>query len=141
MSGSALRRSIGWLGHDLQLYPELTARENLSFFVRLSGTDNPATFVDRALEYLTVNRDAQSFIYLQVMDTHTPFDPPSPQRGKTQQKPLPLPYRSKFCGTWALRIGQPLMRESRLSLTTCIRAFSLWSQLPLTPAMVWRNRY
>ena len=24
-----LRRRLGWLGHDLQLYPELTARENL----------------------------------------------------------------------------------------------------------------
>lgn len=30
--GSALRASIGVLGHDLFLYPELTARENLSFF-------------------------------------------------------------------------------------------------------------
>ncbi len=30
--GAALRAQIGMLGHDLFLYPELTARENLSFF-------------------------------------------------------------------------------------------------------------
>jgi heme exporter protein A len=48
-AGAALRRSIGWLGHDLQLYAELTARENLSFFARLSGSRDPGAFVDRAL--------------------------------------------------------------------------------------------
>ena len=31
-SGAGLRASIGVLGHDLFLYPELTARENLAFF-------------------------------------------------------------------------------------------------------------
>ena len=48
-AGAALRRSIGWLGHDLQLYPELTARENLHFFARLSGIATPAAVVARAL--------------------------------------------------------------------------------------------
>jgi ABC-type multidrug transport system ATPase subunit len=33
--GAALRASIGVLGHDLFLYPELTARENLEFFAGL----------------------------------------------------------------------------------------------------------
>jgi heme ABC exporter ATP-binding subunit CcmA len=33
--GPALRASIGVLGHDLFLYPELTARENLEFFAGL----------------------------------------------------------------------------------------------------------
>jgi heme exporter protein A len=33
----ALRGRIGVLGHDLFLYPELTARENLSFFAALYG--------------------------------------------------------------------------------------------------------
>ncbi len=32
---AALRRRLGWLGHDLQLYSELTARENLRFFATL----------------------------------------------------------------------------------------------------------
>jgi heme exporter protein A len=48
-AGAALRRSIGWLGHDLQLYPELTARENLQFFARLSGVATAGAAVDRAL--------------------------------------------------------------------------------------------
>jgi ABC-type multidrug transport system ATPase subunit len=34
-SGAALRARIGVLGHDLFLYPELTARENLAFFAGL----------------------------------------------------------------------------------------------------------
>jgi heme ABC exporter ATP-binding subunit CcmA len=37
-SGAALRRAIGVLGHDLFLYPELTARENLAFFAGLHGS-------------------------------------------------------------------------------------------------------
>jgi heme ABC exporter ATP-binding subunit CcmA len=36
--GAALRARIGVLGHDLFLYPELTARENLSFFAGLYGS-------------------------------------------------------------------------------------------------------
>ncbi len=35
--GPALRARIGVLGHDLFLYPELTARENLAFFAGLYG--------------------------------------------------------------------------------------------------------
>ncbi len=34
---AALRARIGVLGHDLFLYPELTARENLEFFAGLHG--------------------------------------------------------------------------------------------------------
>jgi linearmycin/streptolysin S transport system ATP-binding protein len=33
--GAPVRARIGMLGHDLYLYPELTARENLAFFARL----------------------------------------------------------------------------------------------------------
>jgi heme exporter protein A len=35
--GAALRARIGVLGHDLFLYPELTAHENLAFFAGLHG--------------------------------------------------------------------------------------------------------
>lgn len=35
--GPALRGRLGVLGHDVSLYPELTARENLTFFGRLFG--------------------------------------------------------------------------------------------------------
>jgi ABC-type multidrug transport system ATPase subunit len=37
VSAPALRARIGVLGHDLFLYPELTARENLAFFAALYG--------------------------------------------------------------------------------------------------------
>jgi heme exporter protein A len=37
VAGPSLRSRIGVLGHDLFLYPELTARENLAFFAGLYG--------------------------------------------------------------------------------------------------------
>jgi ABC-type multidrug transport system ATPase subunit len=49
--GAALRGSIGVLGHDLFLYPELTARENLEFFAGLYALDQPAAAASMALEY------------------------------------------------------------------------------------------
>jgi len=39
--GSPLRSRIGVLGHDLFLYPELTARENLTFFAGLYNLPDP----------------------------------------------------------------------------------------------------
>ena len=51
--GAVLRSKIGVLSHDLHLYAELTARENLVFFARLYGMpDAPrraAVALDRAL--------------------------------------------------------------------------------------------
>lgn len=48
--GSALRGRIGVLGHDLFLYPELTARENLAFFAGLYGRGDAARAAAAALE-------------------------------------------------------------------------------------------
>jgi ABC-type multidrug transport system ATPase subunit len=48
-AGPMLRGRLGLLGHDLYLYPELTARENLEFFARLYGLDRPRDRVDGAL--------------------------------------------------------------------------------------------
>jgi ABC-type multidrug transport system ATPase subunit len=50
VSGAALRSRIGILGHDLFLYPELTARENLAFFAGLYGAADPQTAADVALQ-------------------------------------------------------------------------------------------
>jgi ABC-type multidrug transport system ATPase subunit len=36
-AGAALRRQIGLLAHELYLYPELSARQNLTFFAELYG--------------------------------------------------------------------------------------------------------
>ena len=48
--GAALRGAIGVLGHDLFLYPELTARENLAFFAALYGETNTDASARAALE-------------------------------------------------------------------------------------------
>lgn len=47
--GPELRRRIGLLAHELHLYPELTARQNLAFFAELYGLDASGT-VGPALE-------------------------------------------------------------------------------------------
>ncbi len=47
--GAALRSRIGLLAHELHLYPELSARQNLSFFAELYGIDSRAA-VDAALD-------------------------------------------------------------------------------------------
>src|ERR1041385_946037 len=48
-AGARLRARIGILGHDLFLYPELTARENLAFFAGLYGARDAQAAADRAL--------------------------------------------------------------------------------------------
>ena len=48
-AGADIRARIGILGHDLFLYPELTARENLVFFGRLYGLADVPARVQSAL--------------------------------------------------------------------------------------------
>ncbi|MBA3270494.1 MAG: ABC transporter ATP-binding protein [Acidobacteria bacterium] len=50
-AGAAVRARVGLLGHDLYLYPELSARENLAFFARLYGLPDVDARVQRGLEY------------------------------------------------------------------------------------------
>ena len=47
--GAALRSRIGVLGHDLFLYPELTALENLAFFASLYQQSDASGVASRAL--------------------------------------------------------------------------------------------
>jgi heme exporter protein A len=49
--GDALRSRIGVLGHDLFLYGDLTARENLEFFARLYGIRDVAARVAESLAH------------------------------------------------------------------------------------------
>lgn len=58
-AGPGIRARLGLLGHELQLYPELTAAENLTFFAKLHGVADVAAAVHRALESarLTERRD------------------------------------------------------------------------------------
>jgi heme exporter protein A len=48
--GAALRARIGLLAHDLYLYPELSAAENLRFFAKIYSLDAVERRVDAALE-------------------------------------------------------------------------------------------
>ena len=49
--GPALRSAIGVLGHDLFLYPELTARENLAFFAGMYSAADRHASAAAALEH------------------------------------------------------------------------------------------
>jgi heme exporter protein A len=49
-AGDALRKSIGFLGHELFLYADLTARENLEFSAKLYDIDRAGAVVERALD-------------------------------------------------------------------------------------------
>ncbi len=48
--GEGIRGRIGVLAHELHLYPELTARQNLEFFARLHGLSDVEGLVGEALE-------------------------------------------------------------------------------------------
>jgi ABC-type multidrug transport system ATPase subunit len=55
-AGDGLRSSIGVLGHDLYLYADLTARENLRFFGQLYGLDRGHDLEGRVNEALQLAR-------------------------------------------------------------------------------------
>ena len=60
--GADVRASIGMLGHDLFLYPELTARENLTFFGHLYGLPDVPRVVTNALEQSGLAARADDFV-------------------------------------------------------------------------------
>ena len=61
-AGAELRARLGFLSHDLHLYPELTARENLQFFARLYGVSHVATCVSSALERAGLSQRADDLV-------------------------------------------------------------------------------
>lgn len=60
--GADLRATIGMLGHDLFLYPELTARENLTFFGELYGLPDVPQTVATALQHAGLSTRADDFV-------------------------------------------------------------------------------
>ena len=60
--GAEIRGMIGMLGHDLFLYPELTARENLTFFAQLYGVTDVAGTVTAALDQAGLAERADDFV-------------------------------------------------------------------------------
>ncbi|MEO8482612.1 MAG: ABC transporter ATP-binding protein [Acidobacteriota bacterium] len=57
--GDALRGHIGVLGHDLFLYGDLSARENLAFFARLYGVRHIESAVNRGLASARLSERAE----------------------------------------------------------------------------------
>ncbi len=49
---NSLRRLIGMISHQPYLYPQLTGRENLEFYARLYGLDDPRAQARRMLEQM-----------------------------------------------------------------------------------------
>jgi heme ABC exporter ATP-binding subunit CcmA len=60
--GAAIRAQLGMLGHDLFLYPELTARENLTFFAQLYGLPDAARTAASALDRAGLAERADDFV-------------------------------------------------------------------------------
>ena len=60
--GPSVRGNIGLLGHELQLYPELTARENLEFFAELYGLDQVSDRSSKALRHAGLSSRGDDFI-------------------------------------------------------------------------------
>jgi heme ABC exporter ATP-binding subunit CcmA len=61
-AGAGLRHRLGVLGHDLYLYPELTARENLTFFAHLYGLRDVARTVSEGLEHAALSARADDAV-------------------------------------------------------------------------------
>jgi heme exporter protein A len=61
-AGAALRDHLGLLGHDLYLYPELTARENLAFFAALYGLDDGPERIRAALRHALLDDRADDLV-------------------------------------------------------------------------------
>jgi heme ABC exporter ATP-binding subunit CcmA len=60
--GSRLRLRLGLLAHDLHLYPELTARENLTFFGDLYALSDVRSRVDRAVALAGLTDRADDYV-------------------------------------------------------------------------------
>lgn len=56
------RRLFGVLGHEPQLYGDLTARENLEFFARLAGIEDVPSAVTHALHHARLADRADDFV-------------------------------------------------------------------------------
>jgi len=57
---SRLRKALGFIGHDPQVYGDLTAKENLLFQARIRGRKNPGAIVADALERVGLAKFANS---------------------------------------------------------------------------------
>jgi ABC-2 type transport system ATP-binding protein len=49
-----VRREIGYVPENVRLYDTMTTRENLTFFARLSGLEDPADRIGEVLDFLSI---------------------------------------------------------------------------------------
>ena len=66
---AGLRAQIGFLSHDLQLYAELTARENLELFAGLYGLEDPASRATEALDRSGLGSRADDVVVTEEVST------------------------------------------------------------------------
>lgn len=59
--GSAERARIGYMPQSEAVYDDLTVRENVTFFARLYGVDDPAA-IDRALDFVDLEERADASV-------------------------------------------------------------------------------
>ena len=58
----ASRQTMGWLGHAISLYEDLSARENLRLFAELYGVRAPAAVADRWIERVGMQHAAGGLV-------------------------------------------------------------------------------
>ena len=58
----AARKSMGWIGHAISLYEDLSARENLRLFAGLYGVSTPAAVADQWIERVGMQHAANGLV-------------------------------------------------------------------------------
>lgn len=64
LKGADFRRAVAILPHDLLIYPDLTARENLKFFMTLTGKKPDADVIFATLNTIGLAKDADRVVRL-----------------------------------------------------------------------------
>jgi ABC-type multidrug transport system ATPase subunit len=130
--GPALRQHIGLLAHELHLYPELSARQNLAFFSELYGLD-PRASVDAAL--------ARAGLTDRADDLLTSFSRGMRQRVALERALLHRPrlvlFDEPFTGLDERAVGLVADRIRRLAADGCI-VFVATHDLDLADGLVTR---
>lgn len=138
-AGPALRGRLGVLGHEVQLYAELTASENLRFFARLYGLSGPEARIQRALEHAGLAERAS--------DPVASFSRGMRQRLALERALLPEPrlllLDEPFTGLDELAVGTLIGRLQLLARDGCVIVMATHdlelAERVVTRALVLRN--
>ena len=61
--GMSVKKLIGYVPENVQLYDTLSAYENLEFFAKLSGVSNPKAIIEKTLKFLNASHFANKKIH------------------------------------------------------------------------------